>query len=144
MLCRALQIHDLLLILVIIVSYRVGIVGPMEETGKVTPQINELVRSRTISKRWAPKNVLLLHGKHSLVPPCRNSLVLGRGKDLCRSQGDLEAKRNVFFYVTTHGLMAGFPITNGFLLNSRGQSPSPFLAGTKQGLSARPAAGPTT
>ena len=88
-----------------------------------------------MSKRWAPKYVLLLHGKHSLVPPCKNSLILGGGKDLSRSQGDLAAKRNVFSYVTTHGLRAGFPITNGFLLNSRGQSPSPFLAGTKQGHS---------
>lgn len=62
-----------------------------------------------------------------LVSLGKNSLIWGIGREvLSRSQGDLEAEGNVFYHVTTHGVMAGFPTTNSCLPAAEARAPAPF------------------
>lgn len=77
---------------------------------------------------WHPRMCSLDTANTPLVPLGKKIVATGGRKGVVEILGRLttEAKRNVFYYVTTPGLMAGFPITNCCLPTTEDRAPSPF------------------
>ena len=104
-----------------------GIVSPIEETGKMnlliinSSTVPQLVRGGLL--RMCP----FLHGRHSLVASVQKRIDLRRRNSLCLDPRETynRGKEKCIFYVTTHGLMAGFPITNRCFPTAEARAPAP-------------------